>query len=291
MNHYIAHIGNLKYALNIVRDEAWMDKITSAISDRVENLKDSNPSLGTLQITTLAFINFMNDFYELEEQRDELLAALEKADPEQATAFKDKLAQELASQANASKGKKQERLTQNNVPIRTSNEKSLKNSPNGAETKKRIEPSQNSEQKPTGSDVSGSSETTMSTSTTSPFQSLSQVPTTETPKAPARPVRKPGVSIDPLTGKPREVDRSKQSTAIDPLAPKRKKTEKGDINPFAHRTKKESYSIDPFTGKPRQSQSAKRSGTGTSKSSREHDSKKDRSDHKGRRGSSINPFK
>ena len=27
MNHYIAHIGNLKYALNIVRDEAWMDKI------------------------------------------------------------------------------------------------------------------------------------------------------------------------------------------------------------------------------------------------------------------------
>ena len=44
-------------------------------------------------------------FTNLKDKRDELLAALEKADPEQTAAFKDKLAQELASQANASRKK------------------------------------------------------------------------------------------------------------------------------------------------------------------------------------------
>ena len=88
MNHFIAHIGNMKYALNIVKDEAWMKKITSAVDERIEAVREDNPSIGTLQITTLAFINFMNDYYDILAQRDELLAALEKTGFQAASMFK-----------------------------------------------------------------------------------------------------------------------------------------------------------------------------------------------------------
>lgn len=249
MNAYNATIGGLQYTLNVVKDEAWMRRLTASVDARIHEIRDALPAVGATQVAVLAFLNAMHDYYELERERDDMLAALEQADPAAAARYRSAAPRSSgADAAAAGSGRRTGNLPVSAaVPTAEAPARPADAEPVSDRAAQPIRPSagDRDDRSPGLRTAAGQ------TPESGAGDGRSVNPFAAGGRPPAHPKRAPGVSIDPITGKARP-PRQPASTAIDPLAPKRPKAVSADVNnPFASYKKETSYAVDPLTGEPR----------------------------------------
>lgn len=239
MNAYNATIGGLQYTLNVVKDEAWMRRLTTSVDARICEIRDAMPAVGTTQVAVLACLNAMHDYYELEQERDDILAALAKADPAAAARYRPvRSGHPPVPAADAAPEVPEPEVD----TLRTENEPVL-------ERPEQPDPVAAGDARRGRAPRPGAAADRVSDAPSGDGQTVN--PFAGVLRQPAHPKRAPGISIDPITGKARP-PRQPASTAIDPLAPKRPKAVSTDAkNPFASYKKEASYAVDPLTGAPR----------------------------------------
>lgn len=275
MGLFITTIAGSRYALNTVTDEKEMKKIAAAVNDSVMEIKKDNPGVSMTQITTLAFLNFMHEFYAMERQKNEALELLRKADPEAAAQFEARLKEaaatasddesneEVGDASNKADGSVEASSAKAAETVKTSAHADAAGSTDAAAANVREATLTADQDKATASQEEAPETTAASSADEEVYShdmSSVWVPTKRgTPVKPQTKTHRPSMSIDPITGRARPVRTSgKSQTRLgEGLLNKEDEGDKSQLShPYAGRSSR-SVSIDPITGKPRRVQMSK----------------------------------
>ncbi|MGI6545690.1 MAG: cell division protein ZapA [Fastidiosipilaceae bacterium] len=230
-------IGGIKYSFNVAQDKEKTLELTKRVDELVQAAKADNPTATNLQCTTLAFVNFMSGHIALEQELERLRGTPAPTKPDGELTTKpttEQPAKSLPAEEVASETKEASKVEPDRPPLAdrrgsrtdhtirraTISPKGTAAKPNPITSTKRTEP-----RRPAAPPASQTRDLMMDNAT------------------PRKSERKQGMSIDPLTGKPKKPGHlSAAGRAVEPGK---------SINPFADFRKTESYSIDPVTGEPK----------------------------------------
>ncbi len=252
MDRYRAKIAGTIYLLTGVKSRDYMDRLTAAVNDRIAAVRAAHQTATITEATTLAFLNFMHDYYDQEERFQAVFAALKKLDPEQAEQL---LAGPPAGEETAEAEAKQAASA-----FRSNSQTVLKEAADRGLTGKKSAVDQ---QKSTAVAVDRSTDDRVGSGQILP---RSEEPAESKSKkendrasfesdrlnaevyAPVRQRKNRSISIDPLTGEPRPTTSTQRA---DKTAQPAEDSEREAGRSAGPVRRTEGYSIDPITGKAR----------------------------------------
>lgn len=228
-------IGGIKYTFNVAQDKEKTRELTKRVDELVQAVKADNPTATNLQCTTLAFVNFMSEHIALEQELERLRGPAPSTDPDSEKRTRP------ATEPTAKTPTAEEEVSEKKEMSKTDTVPATDRRESGTDHAIRratISP------KGTVAKQAPVTSTTVSERRRTFAPPVSQTRDLMRDNAtPRKSERKQGMSIDPLTGKPKKSGQS--------ITPGRVVEPGKSINPFADFRKTESYSIDPVTGEPK----------------------------------------